>query len=434
MRRERPERPLVTARRAVAVLFLLNAVAYANVVPRLPAIKSELGLSNTSLGAAVAAVPVGALLAGPVAGWLVARFGSGRLAVGCGVAFGLVLPCFALAPGWGALAAAFLVYGAFDSVMDVSMNAHALRVQRGWRRSIINSLHGLWSVGAVAGGIAGALAGAAGISLELHLAVAGAFIIVIALLSQRWLLPGPDPATDSTDETATTGDQPGAEQSGVEHDDAGERVRRRSRRRLALIGLIVVMAAVVEDAPASWGAILLQTELGTSVAAASLVYIAFQTMMTVGRLFGDRIVDRFGAVAVVRTGGVLTAASVTAGLAVGEPAAIVVGFALAGLGTAPLFPLAFHAAGDLPGVSTGNGVAAVAWMGRIGFLVAPPLIGLTGDAVNLRAGLVLVPLAGSVVALLAGALASDRDRAIAPAGWRFSAGGTRRNGATRQRQ
>ena len=411
MRRERPERPLVTARRAVAVLFLLNAVAYANVVPRLPAIKSELGLSNTSLGAAVAAVPVGALLAGPVAGWLVARFGSARLAVGCGVAFGLVLPCFALAPAWSALAAAFLVYGAFDSVMDVSMNAHALRVQRGWKRSIINSLHGLWSVGAVAGGLAGAMAGAAGISLELHLAVAGAVIIVVALLSRRWLLPGPDPATDDTGATTTTVNPPGADHAGA---GAGEQARRRSRRRLALIGLIVVMAAVVEDAPASWGAILLQTELGTSVAVASLVYLAFQTMMTVGRLFGDRIVDRFGAVAVVRAGGVLTATSVTAGIAVGEPAAIVVGFALAGLGTAPLFPLAFHAAGDLPGVSTGNGVAAVAWMGRIGFLVAPPLIGVIGDAVNLRAGLVLVPVAGAVIALLAGALASDR--VIASAG------------------
>ncbi len=411
MRRERPERPLVTARRAVAVLFLLNAVAYANVVPRLPAIKSELGLSNTSLGAAVAAVPVGALLAGPVAGWLVARFGSARLAVGCGVAFGLVLPCFALAPAWSALAAAFLVYGAFDSVMDVSMNAHALRVQRGWKRSIINSLHGLWSVGAVVGGLAGAMAGAAGISLELHLAVAGAVIIVVALLSRRWLLPGPDPATDDTGATTTTVNPPGADHAGA---GAREQARRRSRRRLALIGLIVVMAAVVEDAPASWGAILLQTELGTSVAVASLVYLAFQTMMTVGRLFGDRIVDRFGAVAVVRAGGVLTATSVTAGIAVGEPAAIVVGFALAGLGTAPLFPLAFHAAGDLPGVSTGNGVAAVAWMGRIGFLVAPPLIGVIGDAVNLRAGLVLVPVAGAVIALLAGALASDR--VIASAG------------------
>ena len=117
----------------------------------------------------------------------------------------------------------------------------------------------------------------------------------------------------------------------------------------------------------------------------------------------------------------LTAASVTAGLAVGEPAAIVVGFALAGLGTAPLFPLAFHAAGDLPGVSTGNGVAAVAWMGRIGFLVAPPLIGLIGDAVNLRVGLVLVPIAGAVVAVLAGALASDSS-GIAAAGMTLQCG------------
>ncbi|MGD9702021.1 MAG: MFS transporter [Acidimicrobiia bacterium] len=387
----------MTARRAVAVLFLLNAVAYANVVPRLPAIKAELGLSNTSLGAAIAAVPVGALLSGPIAGWLVARVGSGRLATGCGVAFGLVLPCFALAPAWSALAAAFLVYGSFDSLMDVSMNAHALRVQRGWGRSIINSLHGLWSVGAVVGGIAGAAAGAAGISLELHLAVAGAVIIVTALLTRRWLLPGHDSISDDAAPSAVHATAA-----------AGGDAPRRATHRLVLLGLVVVMAAAVEDAPASWGAVLLRTELGTSVAAAGLVYLGFQTMMTLGRLSGDRIVDRFGEVAVVRAGGLLTAASVGSGLAIGEPATIIVGFSLAGLGTAPLFPLVFHAAGDVPGVSTGHGVAAVAWMGRIGFLVAPPFVGLVGDALNLRLALVVVPVAGVVIALLAGVLGDDR--------------------------
>ena len=388
---------LVRARWAVAVLFVLNAAAYANVVPRLPAIKAELGLSNTALGTAVAAMPVGALASGLFAGTLAARWGSGPLAVLCGVGFGAVLPLFAAAPSWAVLAVVFLVLGMLDSLMDVAMNAHALRVQRGYGRSIINGLHGMWSVGAVAGGVIGSAAAGTGVPLGWHLLFAGGGIVTVALLVRRWLLPGRDddegrerPAADPLDALV----------------DEGARDRRRAstRRALLLLGLLVVLSAAVEDAPQSWGAVLLREDLGTSAAAAGLVYLAFQSSMTVSRLLGDRLVDRVGDVAVVRAGGMVTAVAVGLGLAVGEPWSVVVGFAAAGWGTAFLFPLAFHAAAEIPGVTTGGGVAVVAWMGRVGFLLAPPLVGAVADATSLRAGLAVVPVAGAAVAVLAGAL------------------------------
>lgn len=392
-------REVVRARRAVAGLFLLNAMAYANVVPRLPTIKTGLGLSNTALGTAVAAMPVGALVAGLTAGRLIARLGSARVAVASAIGMGLVLQGFAQAQGWAGLAATFAVLGALDSLMDVSMNAHALRVQRRFGRSIINNLHGLWSIGAVGGAAVGALSAAHGVSLRLHLALAGASIGVAAAVLRRSLLAGPDEAV-ATDPAA------------------GDPVAIRpaaARRVLALLGLLVVLAATIEDAPQSWGAIFLRQELGASVALGGLVFIAFQTSMTVGRLLGDRAVDRFGPISVLRAGGALTAVAVGTALVVDEPAVVVAGFALAGLGTAPLFPVVFHAAGEVPGVSTGHGVATVAWLSRLGFLVAPPIVGTVGDAVSLRAGLVIVPVAGLLIAALAGAPTrrAHRDQATA---------------------
>ena len=386
---------LVAARRGVAALFVLNAATFANVVPRLPAIKLDLGLSNTALGTAIAAMPVGALLSGAAAGWLVHRFGSRRVVVACGVAGGVLLPGFALAPSWAALAAVFLGAGAIDSVMDVSMNGHALRVQRGLGRSIINGLHGMWSVGAVLGGLLGTTAAAAGVGLGIHLAVAGGAVVVTALLTRSRLLDGHDEADRRT---ALPEKHPHA---------APARRSGRTGHRLALLGLLVVLAAVVEDAPQSWGAVLLRTELGTSAAVAGLAYLGFQACMTVSRLVGDRLVDRFGEVAVARAGGLLTAGAISVGLLVGRPVTVSLAFAVAGLGMASVFPLAFHAAGNLPGVSTGHGVAVVAWVARIGFLLAPPLVGTVGDAVNLRLGLAVVPAAGALIALLAGTVRSE---------------------------
>ena len=159
LRAAAPSRQLRQARLAVAACFFLNAVFYANLVPRLPEVKADLGLSNFSLGAALAALPLGALLAALSSAALIRRFGSGRVAGYGLVLLGLTLWSAAVAPNWPVLAAAFLVAGALDAVIDVAQNAHGLRVQRLYRRSILNGLHGIWSIGAVSGGLLGAAAG-----------------------------------------------------------------------------------------------------------------------------------------------------------------------------------------------------------------------------------------------------------------------------------
>ena len=157
------------ARVAVGVCFFVNAVLYANVVPRLPDVKAELGLSNSSLGAAVAALPLGALVAGLSSAALMRRFGSARVATSGLVILALAVFTVSIAPNWPALAAAFLVAGALDAIVDVSQNAHGLRVQRLYQRSILNAFHGIWSIGAVTGGVIGSVAAGLDVPLVVHL-------------------------------------------------------------------------------------------------------------------------------------------------------------------------------------------------------------------------------------------------------------------------
>jgi len=384
------------ARVAVAALFVVNAAAYANLVPRLPGIKADLDLSNTALGTAVAAVPLGALLSGLMAGSLIGRWGSARVATACGLGFALVVPAVSLAGSWPALVATFLVFGLLDSVMDVSMNAHALRVQRAYGRSIVSALHGLWSMGAVAGAGLGSVAAGAHLGLGTHLLLAGAALAGLTLVARRHLLPGPDDVEREDLALPADGtDAPAGPQAGW---------RRSARVTLLWLGLLLVLAGAVEDSPASWGAVLLRDELGTSAGVGGLVFVAFQAAMTAGRLLADRLVDRLGSEAVLRAGSALIVVGPGLGLLVGRPASVIVGFAVGGLGAAPLFPVVFHAAGNLPGLGTGHGVAAVAWASRLGFLVVPPIVGVIGDSVSVRWGLAVVPLAGIALVLLAGAV------------------------------
>jgi MFS family permease len=128
----------------------------------------------------------------------------------------------------------------------------------------------------------------------------------------------------------------------------------------------------------------------------------------VGRLMGDRLVDRFGERAVARAGGLITAVGMGAALAFPSVPGTIAGFAAAGFGVATLVPAAMHGADQLPGLKPGTGLTAVAWLMRFGFVSSPPVVGLIADATSLRVGLLVVPFAGLVVMLLAVALSPRR--------------------------
>ena len=386
------------ARAAVAACFFLNAVFYAGLVPRLPEVKAQLGLSSTALGTALAALPLGALLAGLSSAALIRRFGSGRVASYGLVLLGVVVWTVSVAPNWLGLAAALLVLGALDAVVDVAQNAHGLRVQRHYGRSIINAFHGVWSVGAVTGGLLGSAAAGLGVPLGAHLAASAVVFGAVAVVASRAVLPGRD------------------EPDPVPREHPRERPRRRiAVPALAVLGVLAACGAFVEDAGASWSALYLRTELAAGAATAGLGFVALSVAMTVGRLTGDRVVDRFGRRRVARAGGALTAVGMGLALALPSVPATLAGFALAGLGVATLIPAVYQAADELPGLPHGVGLAVINWLLRIGFLVSPPLIGALADATSLRVALLSVVLAG-VGALVLGRALPGRPPAARPGG------------------
>ncbi|MDK3258135.1 MFS transporter [Blastococcus capsensis] len=389
------------ARSSVAACFFLNAVFYAGLVPRLPTVKADLELSSTALGAALAAVPLGALLAGLSSAALNRRFGSGRVASYGLALLGMTVWTVSVAPNWLGLAAAFLVVGALDAIIDVAQNAHGLRVQRLYGRSIINSLHGIWSIGAVTGGLLGSAAAGLGIPLTVHLGASAVVFGAVALVISRRMLPGPDEPEPVVEEVPQ------------------ERPRRRAAvPALAVLGLLAGCGALIEDAGASWSALYLRTELGAGAATAGLGFVALSAAMTVGRLTGDRVVDRFGGRRVARAGGALAAAGLGLALALPSVPSTLAGFALAGLGVATLIPAVYHAADQLPGLPHGQGLMVINWLLRIGFLVSPLVIGVVADALSLRAALIGVVLAG-IGALVLGRALPGRP----PAGLRPAPGG-----------
>ncbi|MFD6952903.1 MFS transporter [Nocardiopsis sp. TSRI0078] len=389
----RPVSPPPEARRArgaVSTLFFVNGFTYTNAVPWLPVIKSQLGLGNAELGLAIAAMPTGAILTGMLAGPLIHWFGSGRTAVGTSLMSLGALPFIALAQNWWMLAAALFVLGSADAWTDSAQNSHGLRVQRRYKRTIINTFHAVWSLAAVTGGLLGAAMAGAGVPILWHLGGVTVLLVCVNLVVSRMLLPGPD---SSEREDGTDGEN-------------GRRLRVPGRAVLLLLvlGVLLMFAGGIEDSAASWGAVYMTSELGAPLFLAAMPFVACQAMMTLGRLVGDRVTDRFGAVAVGRACGLLAGGGIAFALLLPHPVATVIGFGVMGLGVSTLFPLTLAAAGNVPGVRTGDGITVVGWLGRAGFLAFPPMVGFLADSSSLGGALWVIAGAGVGAFLLAFAL------------------------------
>jgi len=375
------------ARIAIAAQFFTNGALFANLLPRFPEIKTDLALSNTVYGVAIGAFSAGAFVAGLTAGALIRRFTSARVAVAGTTGIAVFTFLAGLSPSAVWLAAALFVAGASDSVTDVAQNAHALRVQRSYGRSIINSVHAVWAAGAVTGGLMGAAAIAMHIPRAWHLGASGVLFIAVVAVAYRFLLRG----ADHDDHPAS---------AGLEHGRAGVRVY----ALLGALAAIAIAGALVEDAGSSWATLYLRDSIGAPAAIAAFGYVALVGAMFVGRLAGDRLVDRFGDAAVARAGGVLVAAGMATALLFPSVPGTIAGFGAAGLGAATWIPAAMNRADQLPGLRPGTGLTLVTWLLRIGFLVSPPIVGLIADAASLRIGLLSVPFAGVLVIVLAAAL------------------------------
>ncbi|WP_455904075.1 MFS transporter [Microbacterium sp.] len=388
------------ARIAVSALFLTNGALFANILPRYPEIKAALDLDNAGYGLAIAAFPAGAIAAGLFAAVLIRRFGSARIAVIGTIGTGLGLLAAALAPSGILFAVALLLGGAFDAITDVAQNAHGLRVQRRYGRSIINSFHAIWSIGAVLGGGMAAAAIALQLPLGVHLGISTAVFAAVAFTALWFCLPGRDEEADA--------------EATAEPVELQTAVRRGASPRTVMIlialTLIAMAGAIAEDAGNSWATLYLSDSLGAAAAVAPLGFIALVGAQFIGRMLGDGMTDRFGQRAVARVGGLIAAGGMALALIFPSVPGTIAGFAAVGFGIATLIPAAMHAADELPGLRPGAGLTIVSWLLRIGFLLSPPFVGFIADTESLRAGLIVAPAAAVVAVLLAGVLEKRRPR------------------------
>jgi MFS family permease len=385
------ERSLRAARVATFVYFVLDGTLMGMWLVQIPAVERRVGISHATLGSLLVLLGLGAFIGMQVAGRLADRLGARLVVPASGVLCGAALALPGLAPNPWTLAGALLVFGFANGCLDVSMNAHAVHVEKAYNRPVMSAFHATFSVGGVIAALVGARATSAGMSPAATLGVAGAVGIVIALIPARSLLT-----------TAQT--SPSAESTAVRAPSEQAAKRRTVPRRIWILAALALMCMLCEGVANDWSALEAKTILGAPAATASLAYGTYAASMTIGRLLADRVSRRFGSAAVLRYGAAAGAVGLTVVAFSPWIWAALVGWAIFGLGLSGCVPQLFSAAGHSDPAAAGANVSRVAGLGYLGMLAGPALIGWMTRLMGLNHTFLLPALLLVLAAVAAGIL------------------------------
>ncbi|MGY3203260.1 MFS transporter [Streptomyces sp. TE5632] len=391
-------------RASLAFGFLVQGVAFALLVTRIPAIQNRYGVSDALLPVFLAAVPVLAGIGSVTTERLVRRVPASRVLRWSQPVVLLALLGVGAGEQLAGLAVSLAAFGLAVGALDASMNMLGVSLQRAYGRSIMLSFHAAYSLG----GIAGASLAWVGAHWQLALWVSYLPVVLVlmpaVLVGSRWYVDGEGSGHD--------GDGVPVTEAAVRAGGAGGAV---TFKLLLPLCVVMTVAYIGDSTVSNWSAKYLQDVLGSSEQSATVPYNVYMVTTLLGRTLGDFGVRRFGAVGVVRAG----ALSAAAGFAVvaGAPGAWVgmLGFTLLGLGLCVLVPQTFAAAGRRAFAQGGPGAsdAAVARLNvfnYVGFLIGSPLVGVLGDAWSYR-GAMLVPMVLVLVTLVyARSFAPEPDR------------------------
>ncbi len=365
-----------TYRIAVSVFFFIAGFVFASWASRIPDIKNQLHLSDAGLGSVLLALPIGLMVGLPLAGFLVARYGSKKIMIAGAIFYSAILLLLGLTATPFQLAAVLFMFGFSGNLLNISINTQAIGVEAIYGRSIMASFHGLWSLA----GFSGAATSTIMISFKLtpfqHFVIICTASVLLILAAYKYTLPR---------------DKANTKQPLFAKPDT----------YILKLGLIVFGSLVCEGTMFDWSGVYFEKVLNVPASLRTSGYIAFMSSMAGGRFVADWLVTKFGVKNMLQISGIIVATGLFTAVIFPFIIPATVGFLLVGIGVSSVVPITYGLAGKSTAMSPGAALAALSTIGFLGFLLGPPLIGFISQAAGLRWAFTVIGLLGLSTTLLA---------------------------------
>lgn len=359
---------------ANAVFFFISGFGYSAWASRIPTVKSQLQLSEAQLGTVLFALPIGLMVTMPLTNHLLGKYSSRKIMLFGTILFNIMLCFSGFASAMWQLAFIMFGFGSSRNLMNLSVNAQAVGVQKLYTKSIITTFHGIWSLAGFAGAALGYIMVSFNVATHWHLPAVGISMIVVSLLFYQNTLDEPPAKTTERKPIFSLPD-----------------------KYLLKFSIISFVSMACENTMYDWSGIYFHDAVHASKQGATAAFVVYMIAMTTGRFAGDKLVNRVGIKRILHYSGIFITVGLLLAVLFPYPITAGIGFVFTGFGVSCIIPLVFSLAGKSQSMSSARALASISTIGYLGFLLVPPLVGYVAQAVGIRISFAIIGVLGSLI-------------------------------------
>lgn len=364
---------------AVALVYFSMGLCFSSWASRIPDIKTSLNLSDALFGSILFALPVGQFLMMPFSGKLVTRFGSHRTLLVALPAYSILLCNLGLVRAGWQLAIALFVFGLAGNLSNISINTQGVAAERIYKRPIMSSFHGGWSLA----GFTGALIGLVMINLKVpvfwHFVTIIGIVLILVWFNYPFLV---------------------RTKPSVSSDETRRKFFNKPDSILFQLGVIGFCSMASEGAMFDWSGIYFKDVVKAPASLVVLGYTSFMIMMATGRFVADYMISKIGRKRLLQICGVMISTGLFTSVFFPYLIPCTFAFMLVGLGVSSIVPTVYSAAGRHTKIPAGIALATVSSVSFLGFLMGPPLIGYISEVAGLRYSFAVIGVFGMGITLM----------------------------------
>ncbi len=366
----------VRIRWAVSAFYFFQGLCFASWASRIPDIKTALQLSDGMMGSILFALPAGQMITMPVSGFLASKYGSKNIIHFAPPLYALTMILLALATNAPQLTLALFLFGVSGNLSNISVNTQGVAAEKMYRRPIMSSFHGAWSLAGFIGALIGLLMGILHLSPFYHFLIIAGLSITATVINSPYLI------------------------SEISHKNEKKKFFPKPDGFILSLGVIGFFAMSCEGAMFDWSGVYFKDIIGAKGGWITLGYASFMVMMTGGRFVGNKLVGIFGKKKMMQINGVLIAAGLLLAVVFPYISTAVLGFMLVGLGVSTNIPNVYSLAGSHKNMSASTALASISSISYLGFLLGPPMIGYISELFNLRISYLLIAIFGLMISVM----------------------------------
>lgn len=369
-------------RLAIMAFYFAQGLCFASWASRIPDIKSELEITDGTLGSILFAIPIGQLLAMPFSGYIISKYGSINTLVVSLMFYVLILIGIGYSETPMQLSGLLVLFGIAGNFFNISVNTQGVYIEDYYRRPIMGTFHGGWSIAGFCGALFGLLAINLHINPFYHFSGIAVIVLTITILNFRFLFP----------DIKKSPKVPSQKEKGFK--------LKKPEKLLILLGIVGFCGMASEGAMFDWSGVYFQDVVQVPKKLVPLGYTAFMIMMATGRFVADKLIIEYGRRRVLQVCGITISTGLFIAVLFPNIIACTLAFMIIGLGVSCVIPIVYSVAGKEAKVPANIALVIVSSISFIGFLIGPPVIGYVAEIANLRYSYALIGIFGICIALL----------------------------------